>query len=161
MKFISEPHIHVRIPVPPGAREYLSVNIECDISYEEAEAIAAAIRAFDEEIRYNRPPVYAPLASLLVVIDNGRLCMDFSDVSNDMGNAMRLIVLHIDRWRSACRYDPRLIYRYGLIATLEELCHIHYQIDDEILVTRRVFACYRRLYPHTKYEELFDPNWQP
>lgn len=67
-----------------------------------------------------------------------------------------MIVLPVHRWRLR-----KLKFAQMVVAILEELCHIHYSIDDEILVQYRVTDCFRNILPEVQRKDLYHENWIP
>lgn len=137
---------------PERALEYLKFEIHCELSQQEIKVISDAICAFELEMQFDPPPIYPPLISTMIITDGAEFTCCFDDEPAFYGQAMRLIHLPVDRWR---KFQPPLLYLVGFQTVLEELCHTHYLVDDEILVKRRVLACAKQLYPKLEFEDLY------
>lgn len=143
---------------PPSALNYLEINVLCELQPVEIKAISDAITAFENQLAVDPPPIWPPRRSTVIITGSEELVIGFDDIPEILGQVTRLVILHPYRWRKSF---PGKVYRVGLTAVLEELCHMHYLISDELEVKRKVHQCYRHIDPFVRYEDLYDPHWQP
>ena len=161
MYFAANKYAPENMLIPRRLADYIDFQFLCELNRTEVKAISSALFAFDYEINVDPPPVNPPLRSVLAITDDNLPPLCFADAAEDarsFGCSLRLSLLRVDQWRKAAVHSE---YKIAFLATLEELCHIHYQTDDELLAKRRVFSCCQRLYPDTNYDNWYDPNWQP
>lgn len=65
-------------------------------------------------------------------------------------NTNRLCIYAIDRWRQSGGSDVLI-----LMVFLEELCHVIWNITDEIKIKYKVFDILKRIWPDYKIEDLY------
>ena len=139
---------------PEGLFPHISWCAQCQMLSTEKRAVSLAMQAFWLEFSSN--PRGHRLAGINI------LCIDSSEFSlqldndDEMGLALRIIVLPLHHWRRKALSIPAMI-----ICMLEELCHALYVTDDELEVEHLVLACARRLWPNACLSDLYNPHWKP
>lgn len=81
---------------------------------------------------------------------DGEVSMDIGSESLLAVNTNRLCIYAIDRWRRSGGSDVLI-----LMIFLEELCHVIWNIADEIKVKYKVFDILKRVWPDYKIEDIY------
>ena len=147
--------IHFRAPRVPSILEpHISWSGHCSLTDEETLAFYLAFLAFSQEFTAN--PRNGRLFGINILLLNQSDFTIILDAPDTLGHVARLIILPLHRWREFGLNENMMI-----ISILEELCHMFYLEDDEIKVESLVLACYQRLVPTARLEDVYNLRWSP
>lgn len=143
------------IYTPRFCAAFVGITCDCVLLDDERRAVNDALFALEKEMRAHPPKVYPPVSSHLILTVRDEVTLGLDDLQSVLGCNTRLIVLRLNRLRECGLRD---LYSLVLQSLLEELCHIHYSVDDERLVNDYVIACARQILPRLRYEEWYRPS---
>ena len=135
-------------PVPDGLKSYIVWASHCKLTKDESAAFAFAFNAFASE--YIQPNRKLFRVNIFILNEPSFTVHMKSSDSDDLGNALHVILIHIYKWRAA-----KLQVWQMVVCILEELCHIFYLEEDEIKVEYLVTACAKHLWPDVQICDLY------
>jgi hypothetical protein len=136
----------------PEINEYLKDKIEMLFTYalneHEAKVLYIGLeklsRQMEEEKVTNMPEISC------IFTKDGEISMAIDSEDLLAVNTNRLCIYAIERWREIGGSDILI-----LMVFLEELCHVIWNITDEIKVKYKVFDILKRIWPDYKIEDIY------
>ena len=136
----------------PEINEYLKDKIEMLFTYalneHEAKVLYIGLeelsRQMEEEKVTNMPEISC------IFTKDGEISMAIDSEDLLAVNTNRLCIYAIERWRETGGSDILI-----LMVFLEELCHVIWNITDEIKVKYKVFDILKRIWPDYKIEDMY------
>lgn len=136
----------------PEINGYLKDKIEMLFTYalneHEAKVLYIGLeelsRQMEEEKVTNMPEISC------IFTKDGEISMAIDSEDLLAVNTNRLCIYAIERWRETGGSDILI-----LMVFLEELCHVIWNITDEIKVKYKVFDILKRIWPDYKIEDIY------